>query len=392
MDFLEEILKQESFGLPRDLRPFGFAQDKPFRKIQIEKAIFQDLITDWEKANSLPKELREKLTKELPLEIKADVLVSKNKSSMKIALLLKDGLKAEAVLMRHSSQSRTAEGPEGSRGSGRNTVCVSCQVGCSMGCLFCLTGQKGLKRSLTAWEIIQQVLFFERLLKAEGPEENRRAEGLERNRKAEGQRVTNVVFMGMGEPLLNYDNVVEAIKFLNKKDCFGISMRRISVSTVGIPWAIKKLAKEKIKPNLAVSLHSASQLKRAKLMPIAKNHDLLELAKSIDFYTKTTNQRVIFEYLMLNGVNDTEKDALDLVKFVKQFKKPDNFRQGKNFYFVNLIAFNDFKSQNNLNFKPSSREKILMFKQVLEKNGIEAVQRYKFGQDIKAACGQLAFK
>ncbi len=127
-------------------------------------------------------------------------------------------------------------------------------------------------------------------------------------------------------------------------------------------------------------------------MPIAKNHDLLELAKAIDFYIKTTNQRVIFEYLMLSEVNDTEKDALDLAKFVKQFKKPDNFRQGKNFYFVNLIAFNDFKSQNNLNFKPSSREKILMFKQILEKNGIEAVQRYIFGQDIKAACGQLAYE
>ncbi|MDD4989855.1 MAG: 23S rRNA (adenine(2503)-C(2))-methyltransferase RlmN [Candidatus Pacebacteria bacterium] len=342
MDFLEEILKKEP----------------AFRKVQVEKAIFQDLITDWDKASSLPKELRGCLKKELPLEIKADVLVSKNKSSMKIALLLNDNLKIEAVLMRYKV---------------RNTVCVSSQVGCSMGCVFCLTGKGGLKRSLTVFEIIEQVLFFQRLL------------------RTEGQRVTNVVFMGMGEPLLNYENVIEAIKILNKKNCFGISMRRISVSTVGIPWAIKKLAKEKIKPNLAISLHFANQVLRPKLMPIAKNHDLLELAKAIDFYIKTTSQRVIFEYLMLSGVNDTEEDALDLAKFIKQFKKPDNFRAGKNFYFVNLIAFNDFKSQNNLNFKPSSREKILMFKQVLKENGIEAAQRYKFGQDIKAACGQLAY-
>lgn len=346
MDFLEKILQTEP----------------AFRLGQIEKAIFQDLITNWDQASNLPKALREKLNKELPLEIKADVLVSVKSRSIKIALLLKDGLRAEAVLMRHKA---------------RNTVCVSSQVGCSMGCIFCLTGKLGLKRSLTSWEIVQQVLFFARFLKT--------------LRQAQG-RITNIVFMGMGEPMLNYDNVIEAINILNNKNCFGISMRKISISTVGIPWAIKKLAKENIRPNLAISLHSANQDLRAKLMPIAKNHDLIELSRAIDFYIKNIGQRVIFEYLMLKGINDSEKDALSLVKFVKQFKKPDNFLPSKNFYFVNLIAFNDFKSQNVLVFEPSRREKIAMFKEILVEHGIDAVQRYKFGEDIKGACGQLAYE
>ncbi len=344
MKFLENILNNEL----------------AFRVKQVEKAIFQDLIIDWDKATNLPKALKEKLNKEIPLEIKADVLVSKKSSSIKIALLLKDGLKTEAVLMRHKSK--------------RNTVCVSSQVGCAMGCIFCLTGKSGLKRSLNSWEIIQQVLFFERIL------------------KKENEKITNIVFMGMGEPLLNYDNVIEATNILNDKNCFNISMRKISISTVGIPWAIKKLAKEKIKPNLAVSLHWANQPKRAKIMPIAKNHDLTELSRAIDFYIKETGQRVIFEYLMLRAVNDLEKDAFDLAQFVKQFKAPDNFRAGKNFYFVNLIAYNDFKSQDALEFKPSSREKILMFKEILKQQGIEAIQRYKFGEDVKGACGQLAYE
>ncbi|MFH0739508.1 MAG: 23S rRNA (adenine(2503)-C(2))-methyltransferase RlmN [bacterium] len=353
-----------------------------FRVEQVEKAIYQDLITDWNEANNLPKALREKLKKELPLEIKADVLVSQKSNSIKIAMLLDDGLKAEAVLMRHGTC------PERSRRD-RNTVCVSCQVGCAMGCVFCLTGKAGLRRSLISWEIVQQVLFFARLLKAERPERSR--------------RITNIVFMGMGESLLNYDNVIEAIKILNNKNCFNISMRRISISTVGIPWAIKKLAKEKIKPariatrsvaggpNLAVSLHASNQKLRAKLMPIAKNHDLSELSRAIDFYIKETGQRVIFEYLMLKGINDSEKDAIGLAQLVKQFKAPESFRPGKNFYFVNLIAFNDFKSQDVLAFEPPRREKILMFKEILARHGIDAVQRYKFGEDIKGACGQLAY-
>ncbi len=346
------------YGNKMDLKEI-LKQEPSFRKEQVEKAIFQDLIIDWEKALNLPKTLREKLEKQLPLDIKADVLVSKKGNSQKAVIRFSDGLVVEAVLMQHPS---------------RNTVCVSSQVGCSMGCLFCLTGQGGFKRNLSVFEIISQVLFFERLL------------------KIQNQKVTNVVFMGMGEPLLNYDNVMKAVEILNKPTCFGISRSKISISTAGIPLAIKKLAKETLKPNLAVSLHSANQAKRASLMPITKENSLNELATAVGFYIKQTGQRVMFEYLMLRGVNDTEKDALELSLFIKQFKAPVNFRVGKNFYFVNLIAFNDFKSQNQSSFKPSYNEVIAKFKEILAKNGIDSSQRYKFGKDIKGACGQLVYE
>ncbi len=345
-------------GIKMDLKEI-LKQEPSFREAQVEKAIFQDLITSWKQASNLPKVLIEKLEKQLPLDIKAEVLVSKKGNSQKAIIKLSDGLAVEAVLMQHLK---------------RNTVCVSSQVGCSMGCLFCLTGQGGFKRNLSVFEIVIQVLFFERLL------------------KIKNQKVTNVVFMGMGEPLLNYDNVMEAVKILNKKTCFGISRSKISISTVGIPLAIKKLAQETLKPNLAVSLHSANQGKRASLIPIAKEHNLEELSFAISSYIKETGQRVMFEYLMLRGINDTKKDALELSQFIKQFKAPINFRAGKNFYFVNLIAFNDFKSQNNVSFQPSFNEKIARFKEILAKNGIDSSQRYKFGKDIKGACGQLAFK
>lgn len=343
MNFLEKILENEP----------------SFRKQQVEKAIFQDLIIDWARAGNLPKSLRKKLSKDFPLDLKAEVLVSQKSASIKIALLLNDGLRVEAVLMRHKNK--------------RNTVCVSSQVGCSTGCQFCLTGKSGLKRSLAPFEIIQQVLFFARLL------------------GKENQRVSNIVFMGMGEPLLNYENVMEAIKILRNKNCFGISQRKISISTVGIPEMIKKLAQEKIKPNLAISLHTANQALREKLMPIAKKYSLIDLQQALDFYIRETSQRIMFEYLMLSGVNDSEKDAILLARFVKQFKAPADFRQGKNFYFVNLIAYNDFKSQDVAGFKPSSRKKIQRFKELLAGYGIETIQRYKFGEDVKGACGQLAF-
>jgi len=335
------------------------AVEPKYRYAQVQRAIFQDFISDWSEVSNLPKALRENLAAACPLDIQAQVFKAAGKPSDKAVITSEDGEVIETVLIRQKDK--------------RNTVCLSSQVGCPLGCAFCATGQLGFKRNLLAAEIVEQFIFWSRYLKKTGGAE----------------KIDNVVFMGMGEPLLNYDNVISAISILNSKNCFNISIRKISVSTAGIPWAIKKLAKEKIKPNLAVSLHWANQAKRTKIMPIAKNHDLIELSKAIDFYIKATGQRVMFEYLMLSGINDTEKDALDLAKFVKQFKTPVNFRPGKNFYFVNLIAFNDFKSQDSIAFEPSRREKIAMFKEILAQQGIEAKQRFKFGEDIKGACGQL---
>ena len=187
-----------------------------YRLKQAKEAVFKNFISDWSEATFFSKELRDKLNKECPLKITADVLVSKEKtasaeaSSVKARIKLKDGLMVETVLMRHKD--------------GRNTVCVSSQVGCPLGCLFCATGKMGLKRSLTTNEIVEQVLFFSRYLK---------------------NCVTNVTFMGMGEPFLNYDNVWSAVKIFNDYRYFNIGARSISISTAGIIEGIKKLSDEK---------------------------------------------------------------------------------------------------------------------------------------------------
>src|SRR3989339_987075 len=197
-------------------------QNEPaFRSKQIKKAVFGDLIENWDEATTLPLVLRKNLQADCPLsELAAEkTLTSKDGETLKILFLTKDGSKIESVLMKHIDE--------------RNTVCVSSQVGCSVGCQFCATGELGFKRNLSDSEIVDQVLYFARLL------------------KKEGIRVTNVVFMGMGEPFLNYDNVLGAIKTLNNKDGFNLGARHISVSTVGIVEGIEKLAQESLQVNLA---------------------------------------------------------------------------------------------------------------------------------------------
>lgn len=353
---IKEVLKEE----PR------------FRFAQAEQAVFKNLINDWSQAVSLPKDLRDKLNRQCPIDITADILTAQDGQSQKAVLTLSDGLKIETVLMRHKD--------------GRDTVCVSSQVGCPVGCLFCLTGRGGFKRNLSALEIVRQVLFWARLI------------------KGEGCRVGNTVFMGMGEPLLNYDNVLEAIKSLNGKDGLNIGIRHITVSTIGIPEGIKKLASEKLKPNLAVSLHVANDKLRSKIIPFNKRYPLAALQEAITYYIKRTKQRVTFEYLMLKGYNDSNGCAEELAVFVKKFSNPARFLQGclpedspgrsvvlggRNFYFVNLIVFNPFVAQKSLTFQPSISQRVKVFKTILRRAGIEVVQRYKFGQDIKAACGQL---
>lgn len=319
--------------------------EPPFRLKQVKKAIFQDLIEDWDKATNLPKTLRQKLQDCCPIsELKAEkILTSKDKQTIKALLKLKDGSKIELVLMRHID--------------GRRTVCVSSQVGCSIGCKFCATGQQGFKRNLSADEIVEQVLYFARLL------------------KKTKEKVTNVVFMGMGEPFLNYESVLEAIKILNDKNSFNLGARHISISTVGIIEGIKKLAKELLQVNLAVSLHAPNNELRLKLIPINKIYPIEKILAAIDNYIKKTKRRVMFEYLIMDGVNDSERQAEELSKILK-----------KPLYFVNLISFNPIGYAE---FKPSPGWKIKKFKEILEKNNIVVTQRYRFGREIKAACGQL---
>jgi 23S rRNA (adenine2503-C2)-methyltransferase len=182
--------------------------------------------------------------------------------------------------------------------------------------------------------------------------------------------------MGMGEPFLNYDNVLSAIRTLNDEDGFNLGARHISISTCGITKGIEKFAKEDLQVNLAVSLHAPGDALRDKLMPINKNHPLSKILPAVDEYINKTNRRVMFEYLMIEGVNDTKEFAEELAKIMK-----------KPLYLVNLISFN---AVGHSDFKPSSEFKIKQFKDILEKRGIAVTLRHRFGENIKAACGQLA--
>ena len=321
-------------------------KEPPFRLKQIKKAVFQDLIENWNKATTLPQDLRQKLSEACPIsELKPEkTLTSEDNQTVKALFRLKDNSKIESVLMRHRDD--------------RRTICVSSQVGCAMGCQFCATGQQGFKRNLTSSEIIEQILFFARLLK--------------KNK----EKVTNVVFMGMGEPFLNYDNAIETIKILNDKDGFNLGSRHISISTAGIIEGIKKLSQEKLQVNLAISLHAPNNNLRSKLMPINKKYPIEKILATVDNYIKKTKRKVMFEYLMIDGVNDSFEQSEELAKLLK-----------KTLYFVNLISFNPVAHSQ---FKPSPGWKIKKFKEILEKNGVVVTQRYRFGQEIKAACGQLA--
>ena len=240
----------------------------------------------------------------------------------------------------------------------RNTVCISSQVGCSVGCQFCATGELGFKRNLSDWEIAEQVLYFARFL------------------KKDGEKVNNVVFMGMGEPFLNYDNVLGAIRILNDKDGFNLGARHISVSTVGIVEGIKKFTAEDLQVNLAISLHAPDNVLRSKLVPLNKTYPIEKVLAAADEYIKKTKRRVMFEYLMIDGVNDGEKQAVTLAKLLK-----------KPLYFLNLISYNP---TGHCEFKSSPGWKIKKFKEILEKAKVSVTQRHGFGKEIKGACGQLA--
>ncbi len=214
----------------------------------------------------------------------------------------------------------------------------------------------GFKRNLEVFEIVEQVIFFARYL------------------KKKTEKITNVVFMGMGEPFLNYENVISAIKILNDKEGFNLGARKFSISTVGITEGIEKLAEEKLQINLAISLHASSNKLRSELIPATKKYPIEKILKSVDDYIKKTKKRVMFEYLMIKNLNDSDESGKELAFLMK-----------KPLYFVNLISYNPTGD-----FQPSSKERIKSFKNILEKKGVLVTERYRFGREIKAACGQLA--
>lgn len=328
LDILNEIMKNE----------------RPFRLKQIKRALFFDAINSWDEATTLSKNLRDELKSKISIDISSESHTSKDGATIKALITLDDGEKVEAVLMKHED--------------GRNTVCLSSQVGCPLGCEFCATGKMGFKRNLTSSEIISQLLYFERLL------------------KKERQKVTNVVFMGMGEPFLNYDNVMEAVRIVNSEDYFDIGARHISISTAGITEGIERLSKEKLQVNLAISLHAPNDELRSTLMPINKKYPLAKILEAVRKYVNFTKRKVMFEYIMIDGVNDGKKEAEEFSKIMRH-----------RLFLVNLISYNPTGI-----FRPSKGEVIKKFKEILAKNAVNVTQRYKFGIGIDAACGQLACK
>lgn len=319
------------------------ADEPAYRARQAKEAVFGKLILNWNEATNLPAPLRDKLNEVCPLGIAAEEFSSKDRATVKFLVTLADGFKIESVLMRHED---------------RNTVCVSSEVGCPLGCVFCATGRMGFKRNLSVMEIVEQVLCSSRFL------------------KKENQRVDSVVFMGMGEPFLNYENVLGAIKILNDKNSFNIGARHISISTVGVTEGIRKLAEESLQVNLAISLHAPNDKLRTEIMPAGKKYFIKKILTAVGEYLEATGRRVMFEYLMIKNFNDRPEQAKELANLLSVL--PGNL------YFVNLILYNPTGA-----FEPSGKEAVEKFKKILEQNGVPVTERYRFGRGIKGACGQL---
>jgi 23S rRNA (adenine2503-C2)-methyltransferase len=314
----------------------------PYRAEQIRRWIFGKRVAEFSQMHDLPAGLRHALAESFSLfpaeaarhQVAAD-------RTEKLLLKLDDGEFVECVLMREED---------------RRTVCLSTQVGCAMGCVFCASGMLGVKRNLTTGEILEQVLRLDRLLPTE-------------------ERITNVVVMGIGEPLANLRNLVAALNSLNAKGGMGLGARRITISTVGLPDKIRELAEMDRPYNLAVSLHAPNDELRTKLVPVNAKIGIVEVLAAADDYFAKTGRRVTYEYVLLSGVNDLPEHARQLAALLKP-----------RIAHVNLIPMNRVTE---LPFVESTAPRTGEFIQVLERCGIPATVRKRKGADIDAACGQL---
>ncbi len=321
---------------------FVSIKEKPFRSIQIYEGLYKKRFTTFDEMTNISKELRERLKNNFSLYKIKLLIKQKGKDVNKYLFELEDGNKIESVLMFHNYGI---------------SICVSSQVGCNMTCAFCESGRLKKVRNLLAYEIVQQILLIEEDI---------------------GKRITHVVVMGIGEPFDNYDNVIRFVKIINCSKGIDIGSRHITISTCGVVPGIKKFMNEEGQVNLAISLHAPNDELRSKLMPINKAYHLDELISTIKEYIKKTNRRVTFEYIMLEGINDSVECAIELSNLVR----------GMNCY-INLIPYNE---TNNLNFKRSSTVQIMKFYDILKKNNISVTIRKEFGGKISAACGQLRSK
>lgn len=338
-------------------------EEAPFRAKQIYSWLYRHLASDFVAMTNLPQALRNRLSEETCIEpmIVRSELHSKDDRTRKILVELEDGKLIESVLMLY---------PPLGQSSARATVCVSTQAGCAFGCTFCATGQMGFDRHLSAGEIVAQVLYFARELR----KEPWTAKGLPGS--APIDHVTNIVLMGMGEPLHNYDNVLQALRILNSPEGFNLGARHMTVSTVGLVPAIRKLSQEALQVNLAISLHAPTDELRGQTMPVNRKYPLKELIAACKDYIAATNRQVTFEYVLLAGVNDAPEHAHQLAELLAPLKQLAH---------VNCIPVNATAAD----YQPPSGETIRAFRDILFEHGVSNSVRAERGDDIAAACGQL---
>jgi 23S rRNA (adenine2503-C2)-methyltransferase len=326
-----------------------------FRAAQIWTWLYRDLTDDTAQMTNLPRALRERLASQtiIPLIEPVVELTSNDGYTQKFLFRLNDGQTIETVLMGYHT---------------RRSVCISTQVGCAMDCPFCATGQAGFTRNMTPGEIVSQVLFTARRLKQHVGPASAPDSPSERG-------ITNVVFMGMGEPMVNYEPMWQAVETLTDSRGFGLGARHITISTVGIVNGIEKLAREHLQVSLAVSLHAPNDALRDKLVPINKRFPIAKLMQAVRDYQAATKRRVTFEYALMSGINDSLAQARELARLLKGLISH-----------VNLIPLNPTAGSP---LKPTSREEVRAFRQELEKRGIPCTVRIARGLDINAGCGQL---
>ena len=339
--------------MKKDTRAYGYDRlkdemealgEKPFRAKQVYEWLHVKLADDFDEMTNLSKALREKLKEEyviLPVKM-LERQISQIDGTNKFLFQLYDGNVVESVLMRYKHG---------------NSVCISSQVGCKMGCRFCASTLDGLERNLTPSEMLRQIYQIQ---------------------KISGERVSNIVVMGTGEPLDNYDNFVKFIHMISDEYGLNISQRNITASTCGIVPNIRRLADEKLQITLALSLHGSTQEKRKTLMPVANKYELSEVLEACDYYFEKTGRRITFEYSLVHGVNDTEEDARELIHILG----PRNCH-------LNLIPVNPIKERN---YQKPDKKSAGNFKNKLEKSGINVTIRREMGSDIDGACGQLRRK
>lgn len=355
--------QERNLGDKRNLKDLTYEEMEEFfrelgepkyRAKQVFAWIYARGVEDFDHMTDLSKKLREKLKEKavIPTLTVRTRSESESGDTTKYLFDLPQGGEVESVQMRYLDE----------MGPGRLAVCISSQVGCAMGCNFCASGVAGLKRHLTTWEITEQVTRIQNAL------------------RPSGERVANVVFMGLGEPLHNYDEVLRAARLLNHPDGLNIGIRHLTISTSGLVPQIEQLSQEGLPIRLAISLHAVRDELRSEMMPVNRRWNIEQLMEACSGYFQTTKRRITFEYILLDGVNDSRQEASELARLLNDHEIHS---------LVNLIPWNPVDG---VAYQRSKPENIRAFQAIVEKAGIKCTVRQEKGADIDAACGQLRLR